>query len=61
MNFYSGTVFHRVIPGFMVQGGGMNGKDALKSQPKAAIKNEASNGLKKYAGNNSNGIAPIIP
>jgi peptidyl-prolyl cis-trans isomerase A (cyclophilin A)/peptidyl-prolyl cis-trans isomerase B (cyclophilin B) len=43
--FYAGTVFHRVIPGFMIQGGGM---DASMSQKPGMppIKNEADNGLK---------------
>ena len=41
---YDGTVFHRVIKGFMVQGGGMD--SAMKQKPtQGPIKNEANNGL----------------
>jgi len=47
--FFDGTIFHRVIPGFMVQGGGFTANMEQKST-RSPIKNEATNGLKNDRG-----------
>jgi peptidyl-prolyl cis-trans isomerase B (cyclophilin B) len=47
--FYDGTIFHRIIPSFMAQGGGFDG-DLKQKEVHDSIKNEADNGLKNTRG-----------
>jgi len=47
--YFDGTIFHRIIPNFMVQGGGLT-QDFGNKETRAPIKNEAKNGLKNTRG-----------
>src|SRR5215475_4140188 len=48
-SFFDSTIFHRIVPGFVIQGGGFT-EDMSQKRTKAAIKNEADNGLKNLRG-----------
>ena len=48
-DFFNDTIFHRVIPNFMIQGGGMT-EDMMSKPTRAPIKNEAKNGKKNLRG-----------
>jgi cyclophilin family peptidyl-prolyl cis-trans isomerase len=47
--FFDGTLFHRVVPGFVIQGGGLTPQYTQK-QTRAPIRNEANNGLRNERG-----------
>ena len=47
--FFNGTIFHRIVPGFVIQGGGFT-EDMAQKKNNPAIKNEADNGLKNSRG-----------
>ncbi len=46
---FDGTIFHRIVPGFVIQGGGFT-EDMAQKKTKAPVKNEADNGLKNKRG-----------
>jgi cyclophilin family peptidyl-prolyl cis-trans isomerase len=47
--FFNGTIFHRIVPGFVIQGGGFT-EDMTQKRTQAPIKNEADNGVKNTRG-----------
>ena len=47
--FFDGTIFHRIVPGFVIQGGGFT-EDMSQKKTQSPVKNEADNGLKNKRG-----------
>jgi cyclophilin family peptidyl-prolyl cis-trans isomerase len=48
--YFDGTIFHRIVPGFVIQGGGLTADFSTKAGGRAPIRNEATNGLKNLRG-----------
>ena len=47
--YFDGTIFHRIVPGFVIQGGGFT-EDMTQKKTRAPVKNEADNGVKNKRG-----------
>lgn len=57
--FYNGTIFHRVIPGFVIQGGGFD-QQLQRKETGSPIKNEADNGLRNERGTIAMARTPVV-
>ncbi len=57
--FFDGTIFHRIVPGFVIQGGGLD-QEFRNKQTREPIRNEAKNGLKNLRGTLSMARTSVI-